>query len=154
MPRYTFKKELAVNTSLETMWAFLSNPKNLKKLTPTKIGGEYIGDVVDKMEEGMTVSYKITLIPGWKITWKAQFIKVNEFDFFVDEQINGPFRFWRHKHSVKRLSNGVLLIDEITYEPPFGVLGALANRLFIRRTLKKVFQYRSEQLKTQFGLLS
>ena len=40
----------------------------------------------------------------------------------------------------------VLLIDRVCYQPPLGVLGRLLHRLYIRRTLERIFDYRRERL--------
>ena len=38
------------------------------------------------------------------------------------------------------------LIDKVMYQPPFGVLGQLLHRFYIRRTLDRIFRYRKDQL--------
>jgi ligand-binding SRPBCC domain-containing protein len=39
-------------------------------------------------------------------------------------------------------TQGTLLRDEVEYAPPYGSLGALANRLIIARQLRTTFDYR------------
>ena len=65
---------------------------------------------------------------------------------FVDEQRLGPYRFWYHYHEIRPAEDGVLLIDRVFYQPPFGILGRLLHRLYIRKTLERIFSYRRERL--------
>ena len=41
--------------------------------------------------------------------------------------------------------------DIVTYQPPMGVLGSVANVLFIRRQLNQIFNYRRKVLNNMFG---
>jgi ligand-binding SRPBCC domain-containing protein len=64
---------------------------------------------------------------------------------FVDVQVpgKGPFKSWEHQHRFTALSpDCTRLTDHITYEMPFGLFGALADRLFVRRDIAKMFAYR------------
>jgi ligand-binding SRPBCC domain-containing protein len=62
---------------------------------------------------------------------------------FVDEQESGPFKSWRHEHEFRQLENGTTgLTDRVTYAVRFGVLGRLADRLFVRRQIDAMFRHR------------
>jgi len=37
---------------------------------------------------------------------------------FEDKQLKGPFKTWRHRHSVLPDERGAILRDEIEYEAP------------------------------------
>ena len=41
---------------------------------------------------------------------------------------------------------GTLVTDRVDYALPFGFLGVLAHRLFVRRALKRIFDYRQQRL--------
>ncbi|MHB8876071.1 MAG: TIGR01777 family oxidoreductase [Myxococcaceae bacterium] len=60
-------------------------------------------------------------------------------DYFEDEQVHGPFRFWRHLH--RMIPDGPsrsVLEDRVEYQPPFGRLSAGP----VRSSLERVFAYR------------
>jgi ligand-binding SRPBCC domain-containing protein len=61
---------------------------------------------------------------------------------FEDQQVRGPFRSSRHRHLVEPHPDGALLIDDIEYTPPFGLLGRLADGIVIKPRLRKVFAFR------------
>jgi ligand-binding SRPBCC domain-containing protein len=64
---------------------------------------------------------------------------------FEDQQVRGPFKRWRHRHIVEPHPDGAVLIDDIEYTPPFGLLGLLgrlADPIVIKPRLRKVFAFR------------
>ena len=62
--------------------------------------------------------------------------------FFIDEQRLGPYKMWHHQHFFEEKDGGILMTDIITYIPPFGILGDIANTLLIKKQLKGIFDYR------------
>jgi ligand-binding SRPBCC domain-containing protein len=69
----------------------------------------------------------------------------------VDEQRVGPYAMWHHQHKIEPIEGGVLMTDIVSYKPPLGFLGAIANALFIKRQLKGIFDYRTVALERRFG---
>jgi hypothetical protein len=43
------------------------------------------------------------------------------------------------------------MTDIVTYRPPFGMLGAVANSFFIRKQLERIFDFRTLALEKRFG---
>lgn len=60
---------------------------------------------------------------------------------FVESQVRGPFRSWRHRHLVLPEGSGARLRDELEYAPPGGVLAPLVDRL-LQPFLRRLFAYR------------
>ncbi len=98
-----------------------------------------------KMYEGMIISYKISPLFSIKINWVAEITHIREKEFFIDEQRIGPYLFWHHQHILKPIKRGTLMKDIVTYAPPYGLLGVIANTLVIRNKLKKIFDYRKKE---------
>ena len=96
--------------------------------------------------------YRIKILPGIKISWVTEINQVREKFFFIDEQRIGPYTIWHHQHHLSPLENGVYMKDIITYQPPLGFLGAMANGLIIDRKLKEIFSYRKNILEKRFGI--
>ena len=65
---------------------------------------------------------------------------------FVDEQIKGPFRRFRHVHEFSRDSAGSAMIDRIEFEAPFGILGRAVEKLVLARYLKNLIETRNRYL--------
>ncbi len=152
MPLYQFKKQQKVNSSLEDLWDFISSPANLKEITPDYMGFDITSkDLPEKMYAGMIISYKVSPVLGIKTTWVTEITQVRDKHYFVDEQRVGPYSIWHHQHILEPMSNGVLMKDIVSYQPPFGFLGAIANSLMIKRKLNEIFDYRTIAVEKRFG---
>jgi len=99
----------------------------------------------------MIISYKVSPVLNFKVDWVTEITHVKENEFFVDEQRIGPYKLWHHQHHLIQMKEGVLMRDIVTYQPPFGILGALANKLLISKKLNEIFNYRKVVLEKKFG---
>ena len=52
------------------------------------------------------------------------------------------------------IDGGVLMTDTVTYQPPFGFIGAIVNALIIKKRLQMIFDYRSGALEKRFGSIN
>jgi ligand-binding SRPBCC domain-containing protein len=95
---------------------------------------------------------------GEQVTWQARHFgftfqmtsRITEMDRprrFVDEQVAGPFRQWRHVHSFDAEADGTRMVDTIDYEVPFGPLGRAVDRLFLNRYLTNLISQRNDFIK-------
>ncbi|HCY45878.1 MAG TPA: hypothetical protein DHU89_04285 [Flavobacteriales bacterium] len=152
MPVYQFYKEQKIHTTVDEIWDFVSSPGNLKEITPDYMGFEITtGHTSDVMYPGMIISYKVSPILGIKMPWVTEITHVSEKDYFVDEQRKGPYKIWHHEHKIIQTDDGVIMTDLITYEPPFGFLGGIANKLFIKKQLNAIFEYRKKVIDEKYN---
>lgn len=149
MYQYTSRQELA--TTIDQAWNFLSDPKNLKRITPDYMGFDIISGAERKMFPGQIIQYRLTPVLGIPFRWVTEITHVQEGEFFVDEQRFGPYTFWHHKHFIKKISNGVVMEDIVDYKLPLGPLGWLAHVLFVRAKVKQIFDYREKALNEIFN---
>ncbi|NCG04288.1 MAG: cell division inhibitor [Bacteroidetes bacterium] len=152
MYQYTSRQELAI--TMEQAWTFLSDPKNLKRITPDYMGFDIISGAERKMFPGQIIQYRLTPILGIPFRWVTEITHVQEGEFFVDEQRFGPYTFWHHKHFIKKTENGVVMEDIVDYKLPLGPLGWLAHVLFVRGKVKQIFDYREKALNEIFNSTS
>ena len=100
----------------------------------------------------MIIIYKVSPLLGIKLNWVTEITHVRDFEYFVDEQRVGPYSMWHHQHKIEPIEGGVLMTDIVTYQPPLGIFGALANKMFIRNQLQQIFDYRTIALEKRFGV--
>ena len=149
---YQLHKEQKVPASIEEVWDFISSPKNLKKITPDYMGFDITSKhLPDKMYPGMIITYIVKPVLGIKTTWVTEITHVKDNEFFVDEQRVGPYTIWHHQHRVQAIEGGTLMTDIVSYKPPFGILGRMANSLLIADKLGEIFAYREKALIEIFG---
>lgn len=152
MAFYQYYKAQVVDTTREELWDFISSPANLKLITPDHMGFDITSShVVDKMYEGMIISYNVSPLPGFKTEWVTEITHIREQEFFVDEQRIGPYVMWHHQHILEEIDKVMVMKDIISYQPPFGFLGAIANHLFIKNKLDEIFDYREKAVDDYFG---
>jgi ligand-binding SRPBCC domain-containing protein len=80
-----------------------------------------------------------------RIAWIAVIEDFQWLQGFCDVQQRGPFKYWRHCHTVRREGSGTRLQDAVEYELPLGILGRTANAVFVRRQLEATFRYRQQR---------
>ena len=92
------------------------------------------------------------------VTWQAKHLfKTRQFtskitamqspDFFIDEMLKGDFKSFHHEHHFKAVENGSIMIDLINFESPYGVIGKIANRLFLKSYIEKLLIKRNTVIK-------
>jgi ligand-binding SRPBCC domain-containing protein len=148
---YQFKRTQQINEPINTVWQFISNPKNLKIITPDYMGFDILSkDIAPTMYAGMIISYKVAPLLNINMQWVTEITHIKENNYFVDEQRVGPYKIWHHQHILEPAKNGTKMIDIVSYKPPFGFIGNLAHPL-IERKLKEIFNYRSTVLSNLFN---
>ena len=146
-----FNKQI-IPSSRDKVWDFISSPRNLKNITPPYMGFEITNEPVsDKMYQGMIISYKVSPVLGIKINWLTEITHVVDKHFFVDEQRSGPYKLWHHQHKLTEINGEVMMEDIVTYIPPFGIIGKIANCIFIEKQIKEIFKYRTEAIEKIFS---
>jgi ligand-binding SRPBCC domain-containing protein len=151
MAFYQFQREQHIYTSVEEIWDFISSPKNLKEITPNNMGFDIrTPNLPDKIYEGMIISYTVRPLLGIPTNWVTEITHVRVQSYFVDEQRDGPYQLWHHQHIIVPEKKGVLMRDIVSYQPPYGILGKMANALFIKNKLNEIFDYRTQILNKIF----
>ena len=153
MAFYQLYKKQKVNATIDEIWNFISSPENLKEITPDHMGFDITSkNLPKKMYAGMIISYKVSPLLGIKTNWVTEITQVRDKEYFVDEQRVGPYSIWHHQHHIEAIENGVLMTDIVSYQPPLGFLGAIANSLIIKNKLKEIFDYRTLAIEKRYGI--
>ncbi len=103
------------------------------------------------MYPGQIIEYKVRPMLGIPVYWMTEITHVEKEKYFVDEQRFGPYALWHHQHHFKAIEGGVEMTDIIHYKVPMGILGDIANSLFVDRSLKNIFRYRHKAVEQKFG---
>lgn len=152
MTIYTLHKKQNLPITIQQAWDFLSDPKNLKTITPDYMGFHIQSGADRPMYAGQIIQYIVTPVLGIKTKWVTEITHVVDKHYFVDEQRFGPYALWHHKHFIKEIEGGVEMEDIIDYKVPFGVLGQLVHPIIVRPKLEEIFNYRTKKLEELFGV--
>ncbi len=151
MKIYTLHSKQNLPISKAEAWKFLSDPKNLKVITPDYMGFHILSGADKPMFAGQIIQYIVTPVLGIKTKWVTEITHVKDQDYFVDEQRFGPYALWHHKHFIKEIEGGVEMEDIIDYKVPFGWLGQLIHPILVKPKLNEIFTYRRKKLVELFG---
>lgn len=150
--KHELYREQQLNCDLQTAWDFFSSPMNLPKITPKNMAFTVLSEQkTNKIFEGMIIDYTVSPLLGIPLKWKTRITSVITNKSFTDFQEKGPYKLWNHHHEFIPNKKGVLMIDKVDYELPFGVLGNITQALFEKKKLEKIFNYRFQILENLFN---
>ena len=92
------------------------------------------------------------------VTWEAKHLfKTRQFTskisvmkkplYFIDEMTKGDFKSFKHEHHFKSVSNGTIMIDQVNFESPYGVIGKWMNIIYLKNYLEKLLESRNNVIK-------
>jgi len=151
MKIYTLHKKQKLPISVNQAWDFLSDPRNLKTITPDYMGFNILSGADRAMFAGQIIQYIVTPVLGIKTKWVTEITHVLDNHYFVDEQRFGPYALWHHKHFIKEIDGGVEMEDIVDYKLPLGFLGQLVHPILVKPKLEEIFNYRTKKLEQLFG---
>ena len=144
-------KSINLPITLEEAWNFFSDPRNLSRITTEKMNFRITSETGNgSMYPGMIITYKVSPILGISITWVTEISEVREKEYFIDNQLLGPYKFWHHQHLFKEIPGGVEMTDILHYAVPFGFIGRILEKVFIKKKVDGIFAYREKVLQKMF----
>lgn len=151
MSIFYYKTEQFLPISISKAWDFFSSAKNLALITPPEMDFKILTNLDGKeIYEGMIIDYTVKPLLSIALRWQTEICKVDKPFYFTDRQLKGPYKLWEHTHRYIEKNNGVLMEDEVKYQLPFGIIGTMANSLFVRKKIESIFTYRRDVLTKMF----
>lgn len=147
MQVFTLSSRVWLPKPLEEVFPFFSDARNLEVLTPPWLRFEVLSPGPIDMTEGTRIDYRLR-VRGVPIRWQSEITVWRPPMQFVDEQRRGPYRLWVHEHRFKERDGRTLAEDLVRYAVPGGWL---ADRVFVRRDVRRIFSYRRKELRRLFG---
>jgi ligand-binding SRPBCC domain-containing protein len=137
---YELTDRFIVSASSKVVWDFFSQASNLPTITPPSLHFEIVR-APEQLQRDSILDYTIRWA-GIRNKWRTLILDWQPPTKFVDLQIRGPYSLWHHEHSFETLSNGTQCSDRVIYRLPLGLIGRITHRLFVRRQLLSIFQFR------------
>ena len=139
-----FRKESVVETSAQELFDWHARPEALADLNPPweKVTVESVKG------EPLAVGTEVVIRMPFGMRWRARHTALEPGRMFRDEQVKGPFVRWVHTHRFEPMGERrCKLVDDIEYQPPL----AWISDWFVRRKLRKMFDYRHEVTQRAFA---
>ncbi len=159
--RHVFEAGQWLPFPVPLVFAFFANPRNLPPLMPAwqKARIDELNLIAppppppgspSRLGTGVGTTMRLSFRPvpllALRLSWLALIPEFEWNDHFCDTQTSGPFRYWRHCHSVREnlrgQISGTLVHDHVEYEFPGGKLGDLANAMAGRAQMRYIFGVR------------
>jgi ligand-binding SRPBCC domain-containing protein len=144
---HVLRREQRLEAAAETVFPFFADARNLEAITPPLLRFRLLTPEPVAMGVGTFLQYALR-IRGVPVRWDTLIQEWEPPHRFVDVQVRGPYRLWHHTHELVPVDDGraTLMRDTVRYAIGFGPLGALAQRLVVRRDLEAIFAYRAERV--------
>lgn len=142
---HRLEREQLVEASRDELFAFYSHARNLEALTPPWLRFEVLTPEPIEMRPGTLIEYRLRL-HGLRLRWVTRIEEWEPDRRFVDRQLRGPYRLWRHLHEFDARPEGTLVRDTVDYALALGPLGELAHGAFVRRDLDRIFDFRRDRI--------
>jgi ligand-binding SRPBCC domain-containing protein len=118
----------------------------------------HLGSMAESQEQAVGGVTRGRIGLGESVTWRARHFGVvwtmtsritdlDEPNSFVDEQVGGPFKKFRHEHRFAPYGSGTEMLDEVAFQAPFGPVGRITERLVLGNYLKSLIEHRNTYLK-------
>ncbi|MEK4029146.1 SRPBCC family protein [Pseudobacillus sp. FSL P4-0506] len=123
--------------------------RNVKVHTQTthQTNEKAVGGVTEGMlEEGDIVIWEAVHF-GIKQRLTSQVTFMEKPNKFIDEMVHGAFHSFKHIHQFVEKADGTLMIDTFQYKSPLGILGVIADKLFLEKYMTAFIILRAKELK-------
>jgi ligand-binding SRPBCC domain-containing protein len=147
MKTFSIDRTIFLPRPIDEVFPFFSDARNLERLTPPFLKFQVITPDPIVMKPGARIRYKLSL-HGLPISWESEITAWDPPHRFIDEQLSGPYRLWRHEHRFVAQDGGTQVSDHVDY----AVLGgSLTNSLFVAPDVHRIFDYRTQILQSLFS---
>lgn len=150
MHLYTLRRTQHIPQQRSVVFPFFATPENLETITPPSFHMHILTPRPIEMREGAIFDYYVQT-RGMNFRWTSMIINYNPPYSFSDLQIAGPYAYWHHTHTFKEKQGETIIQDEVRYVLPYGILGEIAHRLFIKHDLEAIFDYRQAVIAEHFS---
>ena len=143
---HILEREQRLPGTLEEVFGFFADARNLEALTPPLLRFRVITPGTIAMGQGALIRYRLR-VHGVPVSWLTEITAWEPPYRFVDEQIKGPYALWHHTHTFEATGDGgTLMRDVVRYRVGFGALGVVANALVVRRDVEAIFDFRAQRI--------
>jgi len=140
------EKKIAIAAPIEAVFDFHTDTKNLGLISPPWVKSKVVrqsGEGLGKIIELQTVQYNV-----FPSHW---LVRIEEYDRPVrltDLMLSGPMKYFRHERTFSQPCASLTeLKDHLEYEPPFGFIGKIADKISVKKMMEEMFEYRHRKTK-------
>jgi ligand-binding SRPBCC domain-containing protein len=122
------------------LYDFLVQPANILLVTPPDLQAKLV-EGPERVEMGSRITIEGRRL-GMRQVLSVVVVALEPDRLLADEQVQGPFRKYRHERRLEQTATGTLLVERIEFEPPRGMLGLLLTAARIHEYFSDMYEYR------------
>jgi hypothetical protein len=142
---HRLERQQTLPVTLERVFPFFENPENLALITPPSLCFRLLSPGPIRMQQGRVIDYSIRL-GGIPVRWRSLISSYEPPFCFIDEQLQGPYAYWRHTHRFETFAQYTVMKDEVVYALPVGqpsLFESMLHSIYVRPSLEAIFDYRA-----------
>lgn len=140
---HRLEREQVLRRPRDQVFSFFSQAQNLERITPRWLSFQVLTPGPIEMRAGTVIEYRLRLY-GVPFRWMSRIESWEPERGFADRQLRGPYRLWHHSHEFVADGEETIVRDHVEYALPLGALGELAHAAFVRRDLRRIFDFRHQ----------
>ncbi len=145
---YHYRHETIVDADIDTTFQWFEHEGSFRRLMPPwEVAEEVSAD--DSLEVGSRRIFRFPMGP-LKMKWIAEHTAYDPPHHFADKMVKGPFWSWNHEHYLSEKDGKTTVVDEVSYQVPFGPLGNFVDRvlggMLVRKRISRMFKARELRL--------
>ena len=145
---YNYKHVTTVDADIDSTFDWFEHEGSFRRLMPPwEVAEEVRAD--ETLKVGSQRVFRFPMGP-LKMTWVAEHTAYDPPYHFADKMVKGPFWHWSHNHNLSEVDGKTEVVDDVTYQVPFGALGNLADTvlggMLVKSRLSRMFKARELRL--------
>ena len=145
LPVPVFEASAEFGCAPAVLYDFLIRPANSIRVTPPDLQTQLV-EGPELVELGSRITVEARRL-GMRQVLTVVVVVLEPDRLLADEQIQGPFRSYRHERRLEVLPGGTMLTERIDYQPPGGMLGLLLTASRIQEYLADMHEYRIKAMR-------
>ena len=143
---YTLQTHYEVNTQISKAWIFHTKVSNLERIMPPELNFNVTSSKPTNIYEGKIITFNTKITPFYNSNIISEIKKISHEEYFIDQQIAGPYKIWHHEHHFKKTRNNTtIIIEKIKYKLHLHPISRIIHKLFIKKKLINIFKYRIKE---------
>ena len=142
----TIYLDTIIKSDIQTVFD-LARDIDLHQKSTFKTGEKAIsGRTSGLIEEGETVTWKAKHLGIYQIL-TTKIISMKKPYHFTDTMLKGAFKSMKHQHIFRQEGKNTIMTDIFEFHSPFGIIGKIFNRIFLKNYMKKFLLVRNKLIK-------
>ena len=138
---HRLERRQRLDRPVDEVFSVFAQARNLERITPPWLRFRVLTPEPIEMRVGTVIEYRLH-VHGVPLKWVSRIEEWQPGRGFVDRQVHGPYGLWHHRHTFTASGDATVVGDIVDYALPLGPIGELAHRPFVRRDLKRIFDFR------------